>query len=77
MSKEEKEKLKAYTLKQGVSTKGSWKKDGASIVREVSKCYPSFVKSHNKNFKISGSYYELNESEDKKLQDAYKKGSKK
>ena len=61
--------ISVYTLKQAEKVAGEWSKKHASIKNEGRKVTDVYAEAYNKNFSVSGSYYEL----DEEATDLYKK----
>lgn len=55
-----KAKVAVYDLKQAEKVQGKWSKSFSTVKRANAKVSDVFVKEYNKNFEVSGSYYELN-----------------
>lgn len=63
--------MHVYDKYQAKMVDGKWEKNGAAL-QNTCKVYEGFTQNHNMNFDVSGSFYVLNEKEDKKYQEAAK-----
>jgi hypothetical protein len=72
--KEVKEQIAVFDLRQAEKVGGKFDKKLSSVVRVSAKVLPSYAENVNKNFYISGRYYELNEKATEKLRKLYNLG---
>ena len=59
-------KIAVYDLKQAEQMDGKFDKNFSRVI-DLRKVSTEFAKVHNDNFEFSGSYYELNKSENDKF----------
>jgi len=74
VKKEGKEQIAVFDIRQAEKVGGKFDKKLSSMVRTSAKVLPSYAANVNKNFDVSGRYYELNEKATETLRKAYNLG---